>query len=470
MLRPSLSAPLAGAEGERQRVNTTVPADEADSMWRWAGSGSTKSVVTENVTVCIVTYNSERCLRRCLEALETQTRQPAQVLVWDNASTDQSVALAEKHGAPVLRAPVNVGFARAANELIRRTTTPYVLLLNPDAYLRPAYVEQLEQALEADPAVGSVTGKLVRPPLFGGTPVLDSTGHVIHRNRVAVNRGENQSDRGQYDAAGEVFGVCAAAALYRRAMLDDVRLGAEYFDSTFFAYLEDVDLDWRARLRGWKAYYVPTAVAEHERGHKGDRRRQSTLEIRHSLKNRYLMMIRNERPADLLPDLGLILITEILRFLDYGLSHPMGLSGYVHTLRFVPHAVSTRRQIQRRRLVDGAALRRWFAPFPFTGKTPRTSETKGGDRPNGVTREQLESGRTSNAGVPLYKSRALLSQSQAPADAARFLPEPRHTPSSIFDSAGWFRPSFQFSDRRPPAGRGADGVRRPRSSPEGARG
>ena len=66
-----------------------------------------------------------------------------------------------------------------------------------------------------------------------------------------------------------MFGVCAAAALYRRAMLEDVRLGDDYFDSTFFVYLEDVDLDWRARLRGWKAYYVPDAVAEHERGAQG---------------------------------------------------------------------------------------------------------------------------------------------------------------------------------------------------------
>jgi GT2 family glycosyltransferase len=324
--------------------------------------------MTESVAVCIVTYNSERYLRRCLGALKTQTRQPAHVLVWDNASADQSVALAENLGASVVRAPENVGFARAANELIWRTTTPYVLLLNPDAYIRPCYVEQLERAANADPSIGSVTGKLIRPASHGEIPVLDSTGHVLYRNRVAVNRGENELDRGQYDAASEVFGVCAAAALYRRAMLEDVRLGNEYFDSTFFVYLEDVDLDWRARLRGWKACYVPTAVAEHERGHTGERGRQSALEIQHSLKNRYLMMLRNDRPADVLPDLGAILITEILRFLDYGLSNPAALSGYVRVLGYLRHAVAARRQIQGRRLVDGGALRRWLQPYPFGGK------------------------------------------------------------------------------------------------------
>jgi GT2 family glycosyltransferase len=328
--------------------------------------------MTKNVTVCIVTYNSERYLPRCLEALDAQRRLPADVLVWDNASSDESVVLAEKLGATVVRAPENVGFARAANELIARTATRYVLLLNPDAYLGPRYLEELEKAAEADPAIGSVTGKLIRSPRSDGIPLLDSTGHVLYRNRVAVNRGENEPDRGQFDTAGEVFGVCAAAALYRRAMLEDVRLGADYFDSMFFAYLEDVDLDWRARLRGWKAYYVPAAIAEHERGHKGERRRQSVLEIRHSLKNRYLMMLRNDRLADVLPDLGVILFTEILRFLDYGWSHPTGHSGYVDTLRFLPHAVATRRQIQSRRLVGpDAGLRRWLEPYPFARKLRR---------------------------------------------------------------------------------------------------
>ena len=257
--------------------------------------------MTENVSVCVITYNSESQVRRCLEALDAQTRKPADLLVWDNASADRSAAVAEQQGARVVRASENVGFARAANELIRRSATPYVLLLNPDAYLHPHYIEGLEQAAESDRTIGSVTGKLIRSAGSVKTRVLDSTGHVLYRNRVPANRGANELDRGQYDTAGEVFGVCAAAALYRRAMLEDVRVGDEYFDSTFFAYLEDVDLDWRARLRGWKAYYVPAAVAEHERGHKGDRRRQSVRELRHSLKNRYLMMLRNDRAADLLP-------------------------------------------------------------------------------------------------------------------------------------------------------------------------
>ncbi len=343
---------------------------------------SASPAVTSSVSVCIITYNSESQVGQCLEALGAQTRKPAEVLVWDNASADRSAALAEGQGARVVRAQKNVGFARAANELIRLSSTPYVLLLNPDAYPHPHYLERLEQAAESDAAIGSVTGKLVRPGDPVETLVLDSTGHVLYRNRVPANRGANELDRGQYDAPGEVFGVCAAAALYRRAMLEDVRLGGEYFDSTFFVYLEDVDLDWRARLRGWKAYYVPTAVAVHERGHKGDRRRQSAREVHHSLKNRYLMMARNDRLVDLLPDLGVILTTEILRLLDYGLRRPTALSGYLHTLRLLPHLVATHRQIQRRRLVDGAALRSWLEPVALRPQSVAAPETSAnGGRP-----------------------------------------------------------------------------------------
>ena len=143
---------------------------------------------------------------------------------------------------------------------------------------------------------------------------------------MATNRGENEPDHGQYDTAGEVFGVCAAAALYRRAMLDDVRVDDDYFDSTFFAYYEDVDLDWRARLRGWKAHYVPTAVAEHDRGTRVTSGGRSALAIRHSLKNRYLMMVRNDRPADALRCSGVILVTEVLRFVNYGVSRSAALT------------------------------------------------------------------------------------------------------------------------------------------------
>ncbi len=162
--------------------------------------------------------------------------------------------------------------------------------------------------------------------------------------------------------------ICAAAALYRRAMLEDVRVADEYFDSRFFAYLEDVDLDWRARLLGWTAYYVPAAVAYHERGHKGKRRMKHAGVLRHSLKNRYLMMLKNDRFADLLRDLPAIVGMEALRALDYAVTHPGALRGYADLVRLIGPALRSRRAIQGRRRVAAPALRRWMAPYPFRRK------------------------------------------------------------------------------------------------------
>lgn len=324
--------------------------------------------VVPQVSVGIVTYNGAGQIGRCLASVLAQSLPPAEVVVWDNASSDGSADLARAAGAAVVASAANVGFAAAANELIRRTSAPYLLLLNPDAYPAPDYVVRLREAAEADPRIGSVTGKLLRPAEGPGPPVIDSTGHVLYRNRSALNRGENEADLGQFDEPGEVFGACAAAALYRRAMLEDVRIGDEYFDSAFFAYLEDVDLDWRARLRGWKAYYVPTAVAIHERGHRGKRRMKNAWVLRHSLKNRYLMMLRNDRLADVLRDLPAIIGMEALRAIDYVLTHPSALRGYLDLLRLLPHAVGTRRAIQARRVPGPSPVRAWLRPYPFRAK------------------------------------------------------------------------------------------------------
>jgi GT2 family glycosyltransferase len=321
--------------------------------------------VTTGVAAGIVTYNSRGHLAQCLDALRAQSRPPAEILVWDNASADDSAALARGRGARVEVSARNVGFAAGANELIRRASTPYFLLVNPDAYLAPDYVERLLAAAEADPRIGSLTGKLVRPAAPGDPFVLDSAGHVFHKNRYPLNRGSDEVDRGQFDTLEEVFGVCAAAALYRRAMLDDVRLGEAYFDPGFFMYLEDVDLDWRARLRGWRAVYVPGAVAVHHRGHQGKRRTRNPTVLRHSLKNRYLMLVRNDRLGDIVRDLPTILVMDLLRIADYALSHPSALRGFLDLIPLLPAALASRREIQRRRTLPGGAFRCWLPAYPY---------------------------------------------------------------------------------------------------------
>jgi GT2 family glycosyltransferase len=319
------------------------------------------------VAAAVINYNGASYLEGCLESLLGQTCPADLVVVVDNRSTDGSVALLREGfpRVPVIELPRNLGYAGAANVAIRETRSPYLLLLNPDVWLTSTFLEALVAAAEARPHAGSLTGKLLRFPREPGRRVIDSTGHLLFRNRWAVNRGEGEEDSGQYDALEEVFGVSGAAPLYRRAMLEDVRVDGEVFAESFFLYLEDVDLDWRARGRGWASYYVPTAVAYHERGYKGGWRLRDPAILRHSLKNRYLMMIRNDAVGDVLRDAGAILPMELARFVDFLLTAPGSLRGYLDALRLSPAAWRQRRAIRGRVRVAPGELRRWLRRYPY---------------------------------------------------------------------------------------------------------
>ena len=126
-------------------------------------------------------------------------------------------------------------------------------------------------------------------------PLINAVGLFPDRRRHQYLRGRDEPDRGQYDTAEEIFGADGAAPLYRRAMLEDVKIEGQYFDEQFFAYMEDVDLAWRARLLGWRCWYEPSAVAIHARTFQPGRRRARSRPIRRmAVKNRYLMLLKNE--------------------------------------------------------------------------------------------------------------------------------------------------------------------------------
>jgi GT2 family glycosyltransferase len=321
------------------------------------------------VAAVVINYGGAADLPACLGSLRGQTRPPREIVVVDNRSPDDSVTLLRARFPDVRLVPLdrNLGYAGGANVGIRETSAPYVLLLNPDVVLEPDFLAALIDCAERRTDAGSFTGKLLRPPGPTGPRIIDSTGHVLFRSRWIANRGEGEADTGRYDEPGEVFGVSGAAPLYRRAMLDDVRVDGEVFAESFFVYLEDVDLDWRARLLGWKALYVPTAVARHERGQKGGARRPDPAILRHSLKNRYLLMLRNDRLRDVLQDAWAILPLEPVRILDFLVTAPRSLGGGLDLLRLLPATLRQRRAIRRRVRISRREFRRWLRPVPDRG-------------------------------------------------------------------------------------------------------
>jgi GT2 family glycosyltransferase len=315
------------------------------------------------VTVGLVTWNSAPHLPACLEALADQRYRRLELVVVDNASSDDSLSLvaARWPAAAVKRNSVNEGFSAAHNRAIRQSSGVYYLALNPDVVLDPYYLARLVESLERGPQHGSAGGKLWQTPSPGGPKRIDTAGLYLGRNRRQLLRGRDEIDRGQYDQPAEVFGVDGAAPLYRRAMLDDVAERGEIFDPAFFAYKEDVDLAWRARHLGWSAWYEPAAQAYHARAFKpgtrgpGDRDRR-----RYSVRNRYLLLIKNETMVGLKRDWLPILAYDVGIIGYLLLREPSSLRAFWDLVRLWPGMLKKRRALMQRSRVAPAELLTWF--------------------------------------------------------------------------------------------------------------
>jgi GT2 family glycosyltransferase len=210
------------------------------------------------VTTIVVNWNGRAYLDKCLSSLLAQTCLPQEIVLVDNGSTDGSAEYVEASysGVRVIRLPENLGFAAANNLAIRQSSGAYVALLNNDAYAESDWLARLVEAAESGPRVGMCASKMV----FAHQPdVLNSTGVCVDRAGIAWDRRGGEADDDHEKRPVEIFGACGGAALYRRAMLDEVGL----FDEDFFAYMEDVDLAWRARGVGWRCLYVPAARVYH---------------------------------------------------------------------------------------------------------------------------------------------------------------------------------------------------------------
>jgi len=217
------------------------------------------------VGVVIVNWNRKELLRACLESLTRQTHGSFEVLVVDNGSTDVSIAMLEEKAksSPVrlhwIANPTNMGFCAANNQGIFSTSTELVALLNNDAEAEPGWLEALERVIRSSEDVGMAASKVL---VWEDTTRIDKCGHLIYLDGQNRGRGSGQIDHGQFGRIQEVLWPDGSAALYRRAMLEDV--GG--FDEDFFAYADDAELGLRARWAGWRCLYTPDAVVRHHRG------------------------------------------------------------------------------------------------------------------------------------------------------------------------------------------------------------
>lgn len=313
---------------------------------------------TVAVSVIIVNHNGARYLVPCLTALERQTFRDFQVVMVDNASADGSVELVREQfpRVKVIVNRTNRGFAAANNQAIRATRSPFVVTLNNDTEPEPRWLEELMRVAAVDERVGSVASKM----LFHSQPdIINSAGIALDRVGIAWDRLGGARDDPTEATPRVVFGACAGAALYRRAMLDDVGL----FDEAFFMYHEDVDLAWRARLRGWNCLYAPSARVLHH--HSATGVEGSPFKGRLLGRNKWWTVVKNYPAPALWYHLPLILGYDLASVLYATVFRRdiSALRGRLWALRGLPVMLRARRQIQRRRTIGFGELATWFAPL-----------------------------------------------------------------------------------------------------------
>lgn len=318
-------------------------------------------------SVIIVAYNSAAHLQRVVDALSNQSFDDFDVIIWDNASTDNACeVLRLPERARVIRSSENLGFAGGNNAAAKLTDAPLLVLLNPDAFPEPDWLERLVLACERRPKAGMI-GSL---QLDDADPErLDGLGDVFHVAGIPYRGGCGAPAPAQVEP-GDVFGPCAAAALYRREAFDAV--GG--FDERYFCYVEDVDLAFRIRLAGWTCFFESRAVVRHVGSATVGRR--SDFAVYHGTRNR-IWTIAKDVPVALLPILIPMHVAALTVLLIGGLLRRSGvaratLRGVRDGVFGVRHFLKSRRAIQKGRSVSTseiAAAMTW-SPLKLARRAP----------------------------------------------------------------------------------------------------
>ena len=265
-------------------------------------------------TVVIPNYNGRNYLQDCLTSLLEGSEVPA-IIVVDNGSADESAAMVKERFPMVklIALPENRGFSAAVNIGIREAGTEYVFLLNNDTVVLKDTIEELEAAMERHPKAFSVAAKMLQ---MKNPELIDSAGDFYCASGWAFARGKDRKNEA-FSKETSVFSACAGAALYRKAVFE--KIGD--FDENHFAYLEDIDVGYRAKIYGYRNYYAPASVVLHAgSGSSGSRHNKFKVDL--SSRNSIYLIYKNMPVLQVLLNLPFLLLgylVKILFFLKKGL-------------------------------------------------------------------------------------------------------------------------------------------------------
>jgi GT2 family glycosyltransferase len=345
------------------------------------------------VSVLVPCYRDAHLVERALPRLLEGSRCTLEVVLLNNdvnqleRMRDLVVSLGDAR-VRLLELEHGAGFAKAINTGLAATTGELVFFVNSDLFVADGYLDELVSFFERRPSAGCASGKILRYDLatYRETDVIDTAGLTIGRNRRVADRGENARDVGQFQHEEEVFGVSGAALVARRKALEGVTMAGECLDESFHMYKEDVDLCWRLRLVGWECWYVPSAVAYHGRTvhglagktylsapreyHENERSKPRRART-NSMRNQWLMLVKNEDASNLMRDLPYVLGREALVLAFNTFETPRDTVTAVGAfVRALPESIAARRAIKARQTMPPDRMRGWF----FAGARRRATQ------------------------------------------------------------------------------------------------
>jgi GT2 family glycosyltransferase len=294
------------------------------------------------VSVVVLNWNGLRLLKDCFSSIFSQDFTDYEVILVDNGSTDGSQDYIKKAFPKVrlIRNPENLGFAKANNQGMRAAAGKYIICLNNDIKLDRTFISELVKTADKDRRTGMVAPKMV----YFDTDQIDTLGVMLYSSGLSWD----VKDEGQ---AGRIVAPCGGAVLYRKEMLEDIRLEGDYFDSDFFIYCEDLDLGLRALSRGWKCAYSPNAVVHHL--HSATMREKKDMTIRLTHRNNIWVLVKNLPTLTIAKKLPWILLAQLMAIVVY---IPKGKAGLVlrskiEALASLRKFLVKRKRIQQRRRI-----------------------------------------------------------------------------------------------------------------------
>lgn len=258
-------------------------------------------------TIIIPNYNGIEYLENCLLFLQNCEPDNFHIIVVDNGSTDGCVELLKEKLSNVetIFLPENIGFAPAVNRGLELVKTPYVLLLNNDVTVEKDFVLRMEEALDVHKNCFSVSAKMLQ---MHKPELLDGAGDLYCALGWAFALGKGKTAADHYTKPAKIFSSCGGAAIYRMDMLREIG----FFDENHFAYLEDVDLGWRARIAGYENRYEPSAVVYHAgSGFSGSRYNEFKINL--SSRNSVYLILKNMPLLQIIINLPFLLLGFLVK-------------------------------------------------------------------------------------------------------------------------------------------------------------